>query len=193
MGSNDIPPADRPAWLIPLSLVFLGLGCAMWSAAYVLMTIRSFKTKSYSMPIFALSLDLGWELVYAFYVSEMPLEYLGFGTWLVLDMGLLITTLKFGRYEWEHSPAIGRHLGALILVMTAFGIVGNYAFASWWLSEPGRGFGDKTGKFWGGREGHDCTELAYWSAAALQVPASAGSLAMLLVRGHSGGASYTIW
>jgi hypothetical protein len=55
------------------------------------------------------------------------------------------------------------------------------------------GSGDKTGKWWRGREGYDTTELAFWSAGFAQLVSSACGLAMLVVRGHSGGTSYTIW
>jgi hypothetical protein len=193
MGSSDIPPAHCPSWLIPASTVLLGIGVVFWDLTYILMTLRSFKTKSYGMPILALALNISWEIIYWLYVSEMPLERAGFAFWLFLDIGLVYTTVKFGHHEWVHAPFVARNLVLILVVMTAIGLVGNYAFAFWWLSSPGRGTGDKTGKFRYGVEGQDCTELAFWTAAVLQLPASAGSLAMLLVREHSGGTSYAIW
>jgi hypothetical protein len=193
MGSNDIPPAGCPWWLIPASTVCLGMGGMMWNVTYVLMTIRSIQTKSYGMPLLALSLNVSWELVYSIFVAEPVIERVGFAVWLVLDIGLVYNTVKYGRNEWEHSPFVARHIASILLIMTAVGLVGNYAFASWWLKTPGLGHGSKVGKFHSGVEEIDCTELTFWSAAAMQLPASSGSLAMLLVRGHSGGTSYAIW
>lgn len=77
--------------------------------------------------------------------------------------------------------------------MVLLGLAGNGAFAAWWVSEKGRGFGVKKGKFWGGAEGVDLTELAYWTAVGVQTLNSGGWVGMLLSRGHSGGTGYRIW
>ncbi len=193
MGSSDVAPAHCPEWLVPVSTATLGIGVVLWQATYVLMAVRSFRTRSYGMPILALTLNISWEVVYFAYVSDMLFEKLGFAFWLILDIPLLYTSVKYGRREWEHAPLIARHLPIILAAMTIVGLVGNYAFAVWWLAVPSRGTGIKTGKFYYGVEGYDCTELAFWSAAVLQLPASAGCLAMLLIREHSGGASYAIW
>lgn len=194
MGSTDIAPDHAPAWVVPLSTAALGVGVLCWDATYVLMTRRCLQTQSYGMPLLGLALNVAWEVVFGLYVSEAALEAAGFAAWLALDAGLVYTTVRYAPREWERtSPWVGRHAGALLAVMTAAGVAGNWAFASWWLSEPGTGHGDKTGKMYYGRDGYDTTELAFWTAGATQVVASTGSLAMLLVRGHSGGAGYAIW
>ncbi|KAJ9149325.1 hypothetical protein NKR23_g4203 [Pleurostoma richardsiae] len=194
MGSSDVPPPGAPAWLVPLSTALLAGGVSLWCATYVLMTRRSLQTRSYGMPLLALATNLSWEVVYAGYVTEMPLELAGFAAWLLLDVGLVYTTVRFAPEDWRRSsPVVGRRMGWILGVMVAVGCAGHYAFARWWLSRPGVGHGDKSGKWWFGREGYDTTELAYWSASIPQVALSAGSVAMLLVRGHSGGTSYPIW
>lgn len=194
MGSNDVPPAHCPSWVVPTSTALLGIGVLFWDATYILMTRRALATKTYGMPLLALALNVSWELVYAFYVSEMILEKLGFAFWLLLDIGLIYTTVRFGPEAWRHTnPWVGRNIGWLFALMTAVGCVGHYAFAAWWMSEPHRGSGDKTGKFWAGQDAYDATEVAFWSAAVCQLAGSAGSLAMLIIRGHSGGTSYLIW
>ncbi|KAK3496250.1 hypothetical protein B0T13DRAFT_400707 [Neurospora crassa] len=194
MGSNDVPPAHCPSWVVPTSTALLGIGVLFWDATYILMTRRALATKTYGMPLLALAFNVSWELVYAFYVSEMILEKLGFAFWLLLDIGLIYTTVRFGPEAWRHTnPWVGRNIGWLFALMTAVGCVGHYAFAAWWMSEPHRGSGDKTGKFWAGQDAYDATEVAFWSAAVCQLAGSAGSLAMLITRGHSGGTSYLIW
>lgn len=194
MGSSDIAPDHVPSWVVPLSTMMLGLGVVFWDATYILMTLRSLKTKSYSMPLLGLALNVSWEIVYALYVCEAPLETAGFAIWLLLDLGLVYTTVKSAPYEWkETSPWVGRHVASILVVMTAVGCVGHFAFVSWWLSAPGIGHGDKTGKWYFGQDKYDTTEMAFWSAGVAQLVDSIGSLAMLLVRGHSGGTSYAIW
>lgn len=194
MGSSDVPPAHAPDWVVPLSTVALGIGVLCWDAAYILMTLRSLKTKSYSMPLLGLALNVSWEIVYALYVCEAPLETAGFTIWLLLDVGLIYTTIKFAPLEWEKtSPWVGRHTAAILSFMTAIGCVGHFAFVSWWLSRPGIGHGDKAGKWYFGQDEYDTTEMAFWSAGVAQLVDSIGALSMLLVRGHSGGTSFAIW
>ncbi|KAH8890276.1 hypothetical protein GQ53DRAFT_747725 [Thozetella sp. PMI_491] len=194
MGWLDTPPAGTPSWLILANFALLGTGVLLWDVTYILMTRRSIETKSYGMPLMVLAINLSWEIVFVFFVIETVLEFLGFVTWLILDIGLVYTTIKYGEREWKVSnPWVGRNIAWLLALMTLVACFGQYAVCSWWLEEPGRGFGDKTGKWWGGREGIDTTELSFWLAAVAQLFGSAGSLAMLVVRGHSGGTGYAIW
>lgn len=187
MGSSDIPPPGPPTWLIPLSTFTLGLGVTFWLIAYVLMTRRSLSTRSPPVPLIPLGLNLGWEVVYAFYVSEARLEVLGFAAWFVLDIPVLYATITTS----ASPPSAARTLA----LWTAISLVANYAFAAWWLSSPHRSLadGDKTGKMWAGMDGRDCTELAFWSAGVAQAAFSIGALVTLLQRGHDGGQSHAIW
>lgn len=194
MGSSDVAPAHVPEWVVPLSTAALGVGVLCWDAAYILMTRRSLQTRSYSMPLVGLALNVSWEVVYALHVCEAPLETAGFTAWLLLDVGLVYTTVRFAPLEWERScPWAGAHAAALLALMTLVGAAGHLAFVSWWLAGPGVGHGDKAGKWYRGLDGYDTTEMATWSAGVVQLVDSAGALAMLLVRGHSGGTSYGIW
>ncbi|KXH48436.1 integral membrane protein [Colletotrichum simmondsii] len=193
MGLTDTPPPHVPSWVVPTSGALLITGAIFWDMCYVLMSIRSHRTKSYGMPLFALALNLSWELIYAARVAEHPLERLGFLAWLLLDVPLVYTTLKNAKHEWRHAPLVAENIGVILAIMVALGCAANYAAADWWLSAPGAGYGDKSGKWWAGREGFDCTELAFWTAGLAQFALGTGCLAMLLVRSHSGGASYAIW
>jgi hypothetical protein len=125
----------------------------------------------------------------------MPLEQIGLAMWLLLDVGLVYTTVRFGPDDWQASnnPWVGRNIGCILTLLTAAGCVCHLSFSVWWLAEPGRGYGNKAGKSWGGREGFDTTEMAFWSSGVSQLIASYGSLSMLLARGHSGGTGYGIW
>ncbi|KAK4231861.1 hypothetical protein QBC38DRAFT_464771 [Podospora fimiseda] len=198
MGSLDIPPPHAPRWLVPLHTILMSIAFLLWSACYILMTRRSFATKSYGMPLLALATNVSWEIVNLFYVCEMPLEKIGLVMWLVLDLPLVWATIKFGPEEWK-GRWIGRNIGYVLVVLTAIGCVCHYAFTIWWLAERGRGYGtgniiiNKDGKFWGGREGFDTSEMAFWSSGVSQVICSWGCLSMLTTRQHSGGTSYSIW
>ncbi|KAK4505250.1 hypothetical protein PRZ48_003213 [Zasmidium cellare] len=190
MGSNDLPPPHIPTHVVPTCNALLQLGGALWTLSYLLYTRESFRTKSYGMPLFALALNLAWELVYALYVAESPLERTVFFIWLVIDCVMLYGVLKFAKFEWRHSPAVARSVGGIFGGMVVVAVLGHWSFAKWWLDgEVGR----KEGKIYRGVVGPDTTELGFWSAAFCQTYLSAASLCQLVVRGHSGGVSWGIW
>ncbi|KEY70491.1 hypothetical protein S7711_02664 [Stachybotrys chartarum IBT 7711] len=193
MGITDIPPEGTPSWVIPLSTALLGGGVGGWLLAYILMVRRSLATKATPVPFIPLGLNLAWELVFAFYVTETWLEFTGFLSWLLLDIPVLYATLSTARHSFAASPLVARNAGSLMAGVVGFGVVCYLYFAHWWLEEEHRGYGVKWGKSWYGHQARDTTELAYWTAGFAQVAFSVGALAMLLQRGHSGGQSYGIW
>ncbi len=196
MPSSDVPPPQAPRWLVPLSSLTLGIGFLLWTVNYVLVTVRSIRTKSYGMPVLALALNISWEAVYGVVVADgdMWFERAGILVWMVSNAGLLYTTVVYAPVQWAGTnPSVGRHMGWVLSLLIAICAVGHYAFVAWWLRAPGMGHGDKTGKRWSGVEGYDVTEMAFWSGILPQLAVSAGSLAMLVVRGHSGGTGYWIW
>lgn len=193
MGSLDIPPPSAPPWLMLASTACLGSGIFFWLVCYVLMTQRSLQTQATPMPLFALGLNLSWEVFYAFYLTEMPIEMVGFALWLLFDIPVVYATLQMAKHSFASSPLIARNAETLLGISFGFGLAANYLFAEWWLAEPHRGYGVKTGKFWYGVPDRDTTELAWWSAGVAQMVLSIASLCMLLHRGHSGGQSNAIW
>ncbi|KAI6579242.1 hypothetical protein MCOR06_010169 [Pyricularia oryzae] len=194
MGLYDTPPEHVPQWLPMASTAVLVFGMVSWYTAYALITIQSIKDQSYGMPLIATIANWSWELLYSFTVAEHPFEMVGLGMWFFLDVGLVWTTVKYAPNDWKHTaPWIGRNMALIFAVLVPWALWGNYTFSSWWLSEPGMGFGTKQGKWFRGKEGYDTLELGIWSALIPQGWISAGSLAMLISRGHSGGTSWTIW
>ncbi|KIW24688.1 uncharacterized protein PV07_10389 [Cladophialophora immunda] len=190
MGSNDIPPPHVPLHVVPLCNFFLQVGGGLWTVCYILYVRESLRSRSYGMPLFALALNFSWELVYALYVAESPLEKSVFTLWLLIDCGLVYGIVRYARYEWTHSPTVARHIGAIFTVMTAVATLGHWTFARWWIENE---IGKKDGKFYRGVVGPDTTELGFWSAILCQCYLSAASLCQLMVRQHSGGVSWAIW
>lgn len=190
MGSNDVPPPHVPAHVIPTCNLLLQTGGVLWTICYVLHVYESFRSQSYGMPLFVLCLNLSWELVYAFYVAESPLERFVFTLWLLIDTGIVYGVIKYAKYEWTHSPIVARNIGTIIVVMLTGATLGHWTFAKWWIDND---MGKRDGKFYRGVIGPDTTELGFWSAAVSQLYLSAASLCQLVVRQHSGGVSWTIW
>lgn len=196
MGSSDIPPPGVPDYVIPVSSHMLSVSGTLWTVSYLLYARESLRSKSYGMPIAALAINFGWEVVNAFYVAEAPLERAVITAWCLIDLGLFYGVVRYGPREWERGAGggrttwVSRNLVAVLGLMVALSLWANWAFAHWWIrNEVGR----REGKFYGGRLAADTTELGYWTASFAQVFLSAASFAQLLVREHSGGVSWSIW
>lgn len=190
MGSNDIPPAHVPSYVIPACNALLQIGGTLWTICYLLTIRESIRTRSYGMPMFALANNFAWEVVYGLFVAEEVLERVVFIIWLVIDCGMIYCLMKYGGREWSHSPAVARNLGKLFVLMTTLAILGHFTFANWWVQNE---IGKKEGKIYGGILGADTTELGFWSAAVVQMYLSAASLAQLVIRQHSGGVNWGVW
>lgn len=204
MGSNDVPPGYAPLWLIPASTALLGIGVACWCVAYILMTREALRTHIYGMPIPALVVNVAWEVVYFLLaVSDVALlEAAGIFVWLLFDISLVYTTLMFSENTrirrsksrvaiYRHQQYVGLR-STFVVKLISIAVVCHWVFANWWLSTPGRGCGNKAGKFWQGREGYDTTELAFWTASACQLVTSTNSLAMLWRRQDARGTSMPV-
>ena len=75
-------------------------------------------------------------------------------------------------------------------MLTTYCALGHWTFAKWWLDND---MGKREGKFYRGVLGPDTTELGFWSGALCQAYLSAASLVQLLIRGHTGGVSWSVW
>ncbi|CZR55524.1 uncharacterized protein PAC_05412 [Phialocephala subalpina] len=185
MGSNDVPPPHVSTNLIPIANALLQAGGGLWTVTYILLTRQSFKDRTYGMPLFALALNFAWEIVYALYVAESPLERSAPHR---LWDGLRSAYFWEGRME--PCSIHEKHLGTIFWLTTVWAILGHWTFAKWWIDND---IGQKEGKFYRGRVGPDTTELGFWSALLCQVVLSVASLVSLLVRRHTGGVSWGIW
>ena len=66
---------------MPVSNAMLQFGGALWTIYYILTVHASLRDRTYGMPMFALALNLTWEIIYACIVTH-PLERVGFALWV---------------------------------------------------------------------------------------------------------------
>ena len=78
--------------------LILQLGCALfWVLAYILIILRSFKDKSYGMPLVALCANISWEFIFSFILPlPAPQRYIVI-LWFGLDLIILLQFLLFGK------------------------------------------------------------------------------------------------
>ena len=88
-----------------------------WCVTYIECIRIGIKQKTYSMPLLALCMNLCWEVLsFVDYVINNGTEvymYVLYGTWALLDVGIVLTYLLYGRNEliipWQSkSPYKGR-------------------------------------------------------------------------------------
>jgi len=190
MGLNEVPPPHVSPYYTTIGVSLLGVGGVLYTLTYYLMTRQSLRERTYAMPLLPLAFNFAWEAIMLFYVSEELHEQAIFTLWILLDAGLVYTVVKYGAYEWTHAPVLARNLGKILAAMIAWWGWALYAVCAWWLRND---VGKKAGIFYQGVEGPDVVELGFWTALVAQIVLSCASLAQILVRGNSGGTSYTIW
>ena len=102
-----------------------------WFSAYVLVVRRSFKDKSYGMPIFAMAGNITWEFILAAgFVQSCPYAWTTCPETffqslnlisMSIDVLILISILKFGRDQFD-SPFIKKYFIPIIIyaILTFF-------------------------------------------------------------------------
>ncbi|MCB1397132.1 MAG: hypothetical protein KDJ98_14465 [Rhodobacteraceae bacterium] len=103
-----------------------------WALAYIAIIYRGFKDKSYGMPIVPLTLNLAWEIVFAWFIppygsaDSTLIPYGGlkaqaiFTIWATLDLVILYTYFRYGyrqfadRYHVSRAQWVGFTVGMLI-------------------------------------------------------------------------------
>ncbi|KAF1937487.1 phospholipase D/nuclease [Clathrospora elynae] len=192
MTPHDALPVHVEASLRNVNDVLLGIGGLGYTICYLLMARQSIRDRTYAMPLFSLAFNFGWEIVFALYVAVEVREQVIFTIWMLIDVGLVYTTVRYGANEWRHAPAVGRNIGKIFTGMLAWWCVALYAVSVWWLDVENP-VNPKAGKAYKGVVGIDTNELGFWTALVAQVVLSVMSLAQIMVRGSSRGSSYSIW
>ena len=105
-----------------LQRVLMDGGGIFWSLAYILIIFRGFKDKTYGMPLFALCVNISWELIFSFILpSTNPQIYINY-IWLILDIFIMIQFLKFGKFELPTLSNKQFYTVFLLALATGFGL-----------------------------------------------------------------------
>src|SRR5690349_9361360 len=72
-----------------------------WSIAYIFIIIRGFRDKTYGMPFISLAFNISWEFCFATIFNDgNSVHRVVNMTWFLLDIGILITYLRYGKRDW---------------------------------------------------------------------------------------------
>jgi hypothetical protein len=113
-----------PAILTTLTLIS-GIS---WSIVYIDIIHRSFKDRTYGMPLFALALNIAWEFVFAFVTGfRVSVQKIVNVVWFVLDAIIVFAYFKHGRRDFPKS--FEKYFVPWSLAAFAVGAAVIYAFA----------------------------------------------------------------
>lgn len=165
------PPNEH---VMPISDALSAVCGVLWTASYVLLTLRAFKDRSYGMPIFALCLNITCELIYGFIYPPDPFNTIIFAGWAVTDVFLFVATARYGKYEWKHAPLVANNLISIMAVSATIALWLQLAFASELIPIIGR-------------------QIVWYGTGPVQIVLSLGGVMQLLSRHHTRGHSIHIW
>lgn len=170
-ATAEIPPNDH---VMVVSNILTALSGVLWSASYILLALKAFNDKSYGMPIYSLCLNITWEGVYGFVYGPDVFNQVVFAQWMLVDVFLLVATIKFGASAWSHTPIVANNLGWIILTACIICLWAQLAVAAVLVPAIGR-------------------KVVFFTSWALQVVISVGSVEQIMSRGNTNGHSWSIW
>lgn len=99
-----------------------------WSAVYVLIIIRGFRDKACGMPLFALGLNIAWEMIFGVGMGGgMNVQRVINIVWSVLDLAILAQAFMYGRKEFPARYRTYFPAWAALILVVSFGVI--YAFS----------------------------------------------------------------
>ena len=105
-------------------------GCVFWLLAYLFILKKCFQDKSYGLPLVAICLNFGWELLASFvFPNPVALWHFFDRAWLAVDVLLAYQLLRWGPSQ-QRIPEIRRYFYWVVGVTFSVGLWGQYAFVS---------------------------------------------------------------
>jgi hypothetical protein len=108
----------------------VGLSGLAWTVVYIFLIKTSIKDKSYGMPLFALALNIAWELLYTilgFQHRETSLQTWVNLVWSLFDIAIVVCYFKYGKEEFKKYANVKYFIPWSILVFLMAGII-QYGF-----------------------------------------------------------------
>ncbi|MBO0797039.1 MAG: hypothetical protein J2P36_39675 [Ktedonobacteraceae bacterium] len=83
-----------------MTVFMLGSG-VFWTVAYLLIIWRSWRDRTYGMPLVALCANISWEFIFSFVYPSHDLQLVVNIIWFVLDVIILILTLCYAPNDFD--------------------------------------------------------------------------------------------
>jgi len=109
-----------------MKMVLDGACGFFWTVTYLLIIRRGLADKTYGMPMVAITANISWEFTFSV-LRPAPFPRVIAVTWLVLDLAILYTFLRFGRSEFPRLP--GWAFGAMTVGTFILAFLGIWHFS----------------------------------------------------------------
>jgi hypothetical protein len=83
-----------------MQTIILVAGGIFWILAYIFIISKSFKDKTYAMPLIALCANISWEFIFSFVFPHTPPQLFINYLWFGLDSIIVIQFFKYGKNEF---------------------------------------------------------------------------------------------
>jgi hypothetical protein len=170
-----------------IGFFLVGLSGLAWTVVYIFLIRAGFKDKTYGMPLFALALNIAWELLYTilgFQHTEISLQTWVNLVWSLFDIAIVFCYFKYGKEEFKKYADAKYFIPWSVLIFLMAGIL-QYAF----LKE----FGITNSKNFDLFKTFIEPDLGSWYAAFLQnLMMSVLFIQMLLLRKNDKGQNLTV-
>ncbi|RYP61969.1 hypothetical protein DL770_009670 [Monosporascus sp. CRB-9-2] len=127
-----LSPIDRanqpPLYYLQVQDSLILLTSCLWTVAYVLYVRQAFRDKSYGMPLVCLCANIAWEFLFGVAVPTSAAQTVAFVPWLLIDVGIVYTTSRFGRDQWKQAPFVANNMGLILTSGILFMIACFWAF-----------------------------------------------------------------
>jgi hypothetical protein len=128
-------PIDPYAWY---NVVGLMGGCG-WLVVYVLAVYQGFKRKTCAIPVIAVCLNVGWEILTSTVVANPIPVWLWLNrAWVAVDLVIVYTAVRYGRRR-PMGPGLAKHFHAVLVCTFVLGIVGQAAYIETFCDAYGYG------------------------------------------------------
>lgn len=113
-----------------LVLVLQVVSAVSWTTVYVACIAIGFRQRTYAMPVFALALNLAWELIYSYNglsgAESFSFQTVANITWACCDLVIAYTFIRFGRRQLPELA--GDRFPLFASLAFATGLVAQLAF-----------------------------------------------------------------
>ncbi len=119
---NFLPPSPFPgSYVVPFACY------VFWTLAYVLIIRHGFKERTYGMPVAALCANAAWEVLFSLYPAPYKLNHYGNVVWIIADLLILYTCLRFGPAEMT-QPLLKKWFRPLVILGVGYVFVLEWTF-----------------------------------------------------------------
>jgi hypothetical protein len=168
-------------------LILVGISGLAWTVVYLFLIRAGFKDKTYGMPLFALALNIAWELLYTilgFQHRTASLQTWVNFVWCLFDIAIIYTYFKYGKEEFKKFAPVKYFISWSVLIFIMAALL-QYAF----LKE----YGTTTAKNYDIFKSFIEPDLGAWYSAFIQnLMMSVLFIQMLLIRKDARGQDMVI-